>query len=157
MIAIVCALRQEISPLLGCMDVSKESEIDKVLFYQGDLNGLPVTIVQGGVGRENAIKATKCLLESMEVDLLISSGVAGGIKQGLKVGDLVVAERVGYSKQSDFDGKKLQIETDYVCSKKVVRFAEQLRGDLGLMLHVGNLLTVDKVINKANTKKKYWR
>ncbi len=153
MIAIVCALRQEISPLLSCMNISKESEIDDVLFYQGYLNEQPLTLVQGGVGRENAIKATRCLLESTKVDLLISSGVAGGIRQGLKVGDLVVAERVGYSKQSDFDGKELQLESDYMCSKKVVQLSEQLNGDLEFVLHIGNLLTVDKVINKAKTKR----
>ncbi|MHC4270034.1 MAG: 5'-methylthioadenosine/S-adenosylhomocysteine nucleosidase [Planctomycetota bacterium] len=153
MIAIVCALRQEIGPLLGCMNVSKESKIDEARFYQGDLNGQPLTIVQGGVGRENAIKATKCLLESTKVDLIISSGVAGGIRQGLKVGDLVVAESVGYSKQSDFDGKKLQLESDYVCNKDVVQLARQLSVDIELKLRFGNLLTVDKIINKANTKR----
>ncbi len=153
MIAIMCALRQEISPLLSCMNVSKEFEIDETLFFQGDLNGQPLTIVQGGIGRENAIKATRCLLESAKVDLLISSGVAGGIRQGLKVGDLVVAERVAYSKQSDFDVEDLQLESDYVCNQKVVKLSRRLSGDLELKLHVGNILTVDKVINKASTKK----
>ncbi len=149
----MCALRQEISPLLGCMNVSKEFEIDDALFFQGDLNGQPLTIVQGGVGRKNAIKATRCLLESAKVDLLISSGVAGGIRPGLKVGDLVVAERVAYSKQSDFDVEKLQLESDYVCNQNVVQLSRQLSGDLELVLHIGNLLTVDKVINKAKTKR----
>ncbi len=153
MIAIICALRQEISPLLGCVNVSKEFEVDEALFYQGDLNGQPVTIVQGGVGRKNAIKATRCLLESAKVDLLISSGVAGGIRQGLKVGDLVVAESVGYSKQNDFDGEKIQLESNHVCNKKVVQFAGQLSGDLELKLHIGNILTVDKVISEASTKR----
>lgn len=153
MIAIMCALRQEIGPLLSCMNVPRKFEIDEALFYQGDLNGQPLTIVQGGVGRENAIKATRCLLESMEVDLLISSGVAGGIRQGLKVGDLVVAERVSYSKQSNFDVKELHLETDYVCNEMVVQLSRQLSGDIELKLHIGNLLTVDKIINEASTKR----
>jgi len=89
----------------------------------------------------------------MEVDLLISSGVAGGIRQGLKVGDLVVAERVSYSKQSNFDVEKLQLESDYVCNQKVVQLSRQLSGDLELKLLIGNILTVDKIINKASTKR----
>ncbi len=153
MIAVMCALRQEISPLLNCMNVTKEFKIDEAQYYQGDLNGQLLTIVQGGVGRTNAIKATRCLLESEKIDLLISSGVAGGIRQELKVGDLVVAESVGYSKQSDFNGMELQLESDYVCNKEVVQFAGQLKTDLGLKIHIGNLLTVDKVINEASTKK----
>ncbi len=153
MIAIMCALRQEIRPLLGCINVSMESEIDDVLFYQGDLNGQPLTIVQGGVGRENAIKATRCLLESAKVDLIISSGVAGRIRQGLNIGELVVADRDAYSKQSNFDVEKLQLESDYVCNQKVVQLSRQLSGDLELKLLIGNILTVDKIINKASTKR----
>lgn len=154
MIAIVFALRWEINPLLDCLNVSKEFEIDEALFYQGDLNGQPVTLVQGGVGRKNAVKATRCLLEYAKVDLLISSGVAGGIRQGLNVGDLVVAENVGYSKQSDFEEQKLQLEADYVCNRKVVQLAGQLMCNMEFKLHIGNLLTVDKVINEAGTKRK---
>ena len=153
MIAIMCALRQEISPLLSCMNVPRKFEIGDALFYQGDLNGHPLTIVQGGVGRENAIKATRCLLESEKVDLLISSGVAGGIRKGLNVGDLVVAESVGYSKQNDFDVEKLQLETDFVCNKKVVQLSRLISDNMELKLHIGNLLTVDKIINEASTKR----
>jgi len=154
MIAVLCAIRQEISPLAACMNVSKKFDIDEVLFYQGDMDGRPLTLVQGGIGRNNAIKAASCLLESTNVDLLISAGVAGGIRHGLKVGDLVVAERVGYSGQSDFDGEELQLESDFACKEEVVQLARQFSNDPESKMHFGNLLTVDKVINQASTKKR---
>ena len=154
MIAVLCAIRQEISPLVSCMNVSKKFNIDEIPFYLGDLNGRPLTLVQGGIGRENAIKAASSLLESASVDLLISAGVAGGIRHGLNVGDLVVAENVGYSKQSDFDCEKLQLESDFVCKKEIVQLARQCSKDLEPKLHFGNLLTVDKVISQASTKRK---
>jgi len=154
MIAVLCAIRQEISPLVACMNVSKKFDIDEVLFYQGDLNGLPLTLVQGGIGRENAIKAASCLLESTSVDLLISAGVAGGIRQGIHVGDLIVAERVGYTRQDDFDGNELQLESEFVCKKEIVQLARELSNGLESRLHFGNLLTVDKVISQASIKRK---
>lgn len=154
MIAVLCAIRQEISPLAACMNVSKKFDIDEILFYQGDMNGLPLTLVQGGMGRENASKAACCLLESMKVDLLISAGVAGSIRQGLNVGDLVVAESVGYSKQSDFDSEELQLESDFVCKKEIVQLARQCSKGLESKLHFGNLLTVDKIISQASTKRR---
>ncbi len=154
MIAVLCAIRQEISPLVACMNVSKKFNIDEIPFYQGDLNGRPLTLIQGGIGRENAIKAVNCLLESTRVDLLISAGVAGGIRQGIHVGDMVVAERVGYTRQDDFDGEELQLESDFVCKEEVVQLARQCNKDPELKLHFGNLLTVDKVISQASTKRK---
>jgi adenosylhomocysteine nucleosidase len=154
MIAVLCAIRQEIRPLVACINVHEKFDIDEVLFFRGDLNGLPLVLVQGGVGRKNAVKAANCLLESIKVDLLISAGVAGGIRHGLNVGDLVVAERVGHSNQCDFDGEELQLESDYVCNKEVFQLARQLSKGMDTKFHFGSLLTVDKVISSANTKKR---
>jgi len=154
MIAILCAIRQEISPLAACMNVSRKYNIDEIPFYQGDIDGRPLTLVQGGIGRNNAIKAASCLLESTSVDLLISAGVAGGIRHGLNVGDLVVAERVGYSRQDDFDGDELQLEYDFVCKEDIVQLARECSNEPETKLHFGNLLTVDKVISKASTKRR---
>ncbi|MFQ5787725.1 MAG: 5'-methylthioadenosine/S-adenosylhomocysteine nucleosidase [Thermodesulfobacteriota bacterium] len=154
MIAVLCAIRQEIRPLITCMNIHEKFDIDEVLFFRGDINGLPLVLVQGGVGRNNAVKAANCLLESIKIDLLISAGVAGGIRHGLNVGDLVVAESVGHSKQCDFDSEVLQLESDYVCNKEVFQLARQLSNGMEAKFHFGSLLTVDKVISSANTKKR---
>ena len=154
MIAVLCAIRQEISPLVASINVHEKFDIDEVLFFRGDLNGLPLVLVQGGVGRKNAVKAANCLFESIKVDLLISAGVAGGIRHGLNVGDLVVAESVGHSNQCDFDGEELQLESDYVCNKEVFQLARQLSNGMESKFHFGSLLTVDKVISSASTKKR---
>ncbi len=154
MIAVLCAIRQEISPLVACINVHEKFDIDEVLFFRGDLGGLPLVLVQGGVGRKNAVKAANYLLESIKVDLLISAGVAGGIRHGLNVGDLVVAESVGHSNQCDFDGEELQLESDYVCNKEVFQIARQLSKGMESKFHFGSLLTVDKVISSASTKKR---
>ena len=154
MIAVLCAIRQEISPIAACMNVSKKFNIDEIPFYQGDMGGEPLTLVQAGIGRENAIKAASCLLESTSVDLLISAGVAGGIRPGLNVSDLVIAERVGYTKQSDLDGEELQLAANFVCKEEIVQLARQCNDNPETMLHFGNLLTVDKVIGKASTKRR---
>lgn len=154
MIAVLCAIKQEISPLVACINVHEKYDIDEVLFFRGDLNGLPLVLVQGGVGRKNAVKAANCLLESIKVDLLISAGVAGGIRHGLNVGDLVVAESVGHSNQYDFDDEELQLESDYACNKEVFQIARQLSKCMETKFHFGSLLTVDKVISSASTKKR---
>jgi adenosylhomocysteine nucleosidase len=154
MIAVLCAIRQEISPLVACINVHEKFDIEEVLFFLGDLNGLPLVLVQGGVGRKNAVKSANYLLESVKVDLLISAGVAGGIRHGLNVGDLVVAESVGHSNQCDFDGEELQLESDYVCNKEVFQLAMQLSKGMESRFHFGSLLTVDKVISSASTKKR---
>ena len=43
---------------------------------------------------------------------------------------------------------------DVFCKKEVVQLAKQLSSDLELKSHCGNILTVDKVISQAKTKRK---
>jgi adenosylhomocysteine nucleosidase len=154
MIALVCALQQEIRPIMKSLHVSKKFNIEEVLFYQADLDGLPITLVQTGIGRDNAIKATNYLLRSLKIKLLISSGIAGGMRQGISVGDLIIAENVSYSSQSNFENGELQLKSNFPCKKEVVQLAKQLSSDLELKPHCGNILTVDKVISQAKTKRK---
>ncbi|MFQ5963479.1 MAG: 5'-methylthioadenosine/S-adenosylhomocysteine nucleosidase [Candidatus Scalinduaceae bacterium] len=154
MIAIISALRQEIYPIKVHLNVSKRYKLKDVLFYQADLNGLPVTLVQSGIGRKKAIKAIDLLLQNLKVKLLISSGVAGGIRHGINIGDLIIAENVSYSKNSEFKSEELQVETNFSCNKDFVQLAARLCSDLGLRSHNGNTLTVDNVIDQATTKKK---
>ena len=85
---------------------------------------------------------------------MISAGVAGGIRHGLNVGDLVVAESVGHSNQCDFDSEELQLESDYVCDKEVFLLARELSKGMDAKFNFGSLLTVDKVISSASTKKR---
>ncbi len=48
----------------------------------------------------------------------------------------------------------LQLESDYVCDKEVFQLARQLSKGMESKFHFGSLLTVDKVISSASTKKR---
>jgi len=154
MIAVLYAIKQEINPIMEHMHVSKEFNVGDMLFYQADLNGLPVTLVQTGIGRNNAAKATELLLQTFKINLLISSGVAGGIRPGVNLGDLVIAENVSYTRQSDFERGVLQLESSFSCKEGFVELAKKVSKDSDVVSHCGDLLTVDKVISQARTKKK---
>lgn len=154
MIAILYAIKQEINPIMKHMHVSKKFKIEEMLFFQADLNGLPVTLVQTGIGRNNAIKAANHLLKTFKINLLISSGVAGGLRQGIDIGDLAIAENVSYSKQSDFEGEDLQLESSFPCKEGFVKLAKQVSKDSEIKSHCGGLLTVNKVIGRARVKKR---
>lgn len=154
MIAILYALKQEINPVMGQVNVSKKSNIGEMLFFEADMDGLPVTLVQTGVGRNNAIKATEHLLQAFKVDLLVSSGVAGGVRPGLDTGDLVIAENVSYSMQSDFESEDLQLESSFPCNEGFVELARQVSEDAEVRFHCGDLLTVKNVIGTAKAKKR---
>ncbi|MDR4505575.1 MAG: 5'-methylthioadenosine/S-adenosylhomocysteine nucleosidase [Candidatus Scalindua sp.] len=157
MIAVCCALPQELNPLISCANIRKKFHFEKSIFYQADLKGRPVIFVQTGIGRENAVKATTHLLQTINITIVISSGVAGGIREGIHVGDLIFAENVHYCRQGDFGGERLPVESAFTVKGELVQLALELSDRLGVKYHCGDVLTVDKVIARAETKRKIGR
>ncbi|GAA5138144.1 5'-methylthioadenosine/S-adenosylhomocysteine nucleosidase [Thalassotalea piscium] len=65
-------------------------------FYQGQLDGVEVVIVQSGIGKVAAALATAILLDRYTPDYIVNTGSAGGFEQSLKVGDIVISTEVRY-------------------------------------------------------------
>lgn len=65
-------------------------------FYQGQLEGVDVVIVQSGIGKVAAALATAILLDRFAPDYVVNTGSAGGFEQSLKVGDIVISSEVRY-------------------------------------------------------------
>ncbi|HEY6894053.1 MAG TPA: hypothetical protein VI258_07795, partial [Rhodanobacteraceae bacterium] len=86
MIAIVTALKEELSPLLRRASIDR---IDRGA-YVGTLNGTPVVMKATGVGVANAEKNLSDLLHRFtNIDSVIAAGVAGAVAPHLKRGDIV--------------------------------------------------------------------
>ena len=88
--------------IIGAMSVEIEylkeilTEIETVkkgclLFYTGKIRGKEAVVVQSGVGKVNAAMCTTLLIECFGVTHVINTGVAGGLKDGLHVFDVVVS------------------------------------------------------------------
>ena len=69
-------------------------------FYEGTLEGLPVVIVQCGVGKVNAAMCAQVLCDCFGVTHLVNTGIAGSLCADLDIGDLVVSRDAMYH---DFD------------------------------------------------------
>ena len=69
-------------------------------FYDGVLEGLPVVVVQCGVGKVNAALCAQILCDCFHVTHLVNTGIAGSLCADLDIGDLVVSTDAMYH---DFD------------------------------------------------------
>ncbi len=69
-------------------------------FCQGKLAGLPVVVVQCGVGKVNAAMCAQILCSSFGVTHLVNTGIAGSLDARLDIGDLLVSRDAVYH---DFD------------------------------------------------------
>ena len=99
-LGIIGAMEQEVETLLGIMENKQSTEKAGSTFHDGVLEGLPVTVVQCGVGKVNAALCTQILCDCFGVTHLVNTGIAGSLCADLDIGDLVVSRDAMYH---DFD------------------------------------------------------
>ncbi len=91
-IGILCALPEEIRHLAaGLQDPVTRGGCG---FRRGTLEGRPVVLADGAIGKVAASAAATLLLDGFGCRALLLSGVAGGLDPDLGIGDVVLAERL---------------------------------------------------------------
>lgn len=62
------------------------------VFFKGTQDKHELILVKSGLGKVNAAVVSTLLIEKFDCELLLFSGVAGGIDPGLRVGEVIIAE-----------------------------------------------------------------
>jgi adenosylhomocysteine nucleosidase len=91
-LGIIGAMEIEVNALTEIMTEVKEIEIAKTIFRSGKINNKNVVVVCSGIGKVNAAIAASLLVERFKVSKILNIGVAGGIKNGIKLGDIVLSK-----------------------------------------------------------------
>ncbi|WDE12452.1 5'-methylthioadenosine/S-adenosylhomocysteine nucleosidase [Thalassomonas haliotis] len=93
---IIGAMEPEVAILKAKLSNCQTVEHAGYRFFQGQLNGSEVVIVQSGIGKVAAALATALLIDKFQPDYVVNTGSAGGFDQSLKVGDIVISSEVRY-------------------------------------------------------------
>ncbi|MEX0676714.1 MAG: hypothetical protein WD063_06535 [Pirellulales bacterium] len=104
---------------------------------EGGLDGRRIVIVESGVGRPRAARATEALILGHRPRWIVSAGFAGALDGRLARGDILMADAI-----VDPDDRQL-----------VIDFKLQSESATSPHLHVGRLLTVDRVIREPGEKR----
>ncbi|MBN2651991.1 MAG: 5'-methylthioadenosine/adenosylhomocysteine nucleosidase [Spirochaetales bacterium] len=136
MFGIIGAMKEEINYFVSNWQVVQKVTKAGIKFYSCKVGDKIVVVVQSGIGKVNAAVATQILIDSFSVKNVIFSGLAGGIKPGIKVQDFILAEKLF---QHDFDlvpfgrekgfipGVGKEFLPDFILSKKIADAHDDLR------------------------------
>ena len=91
MLGIIGAMDMEIDLLLKRMENAEESRVGYTVFHAGTLSGVPVCLARCGIGKVHAALCAQGMLLRYPVEAMLNIGVAGALREGLAVGDLVIA------------------------------------------------------------------
>ncbi|MBU7554906.1 5'-methylthioadenosine/adenosylhomocysteine nucleosidase [Pediococcus ethanolidurans] len=152
---VICAMEEEIKSLYSALSVSNETEINGITFYEGKIQKTDVVLVRSGIGKVEAGITAALLVTNFKVDALIHSGSAGGIGEGLSVGDVVVSTQTLYHdvdatafgyKLGQLPGQPARFDAD---SKLITEISEAGK-QTGLTIKKGLIVTGDQFISSSD-------
>ncbi|MDE6559261.1 MAG: 5'-methylthioadenosine/S-adenosylhomocysteine nucleosidase [Muribaculaceae bacterium] len=94
-ILILAAMDKEMALLSGLLENGVEYNAEGASGVAGRISGHEVLLAKCGIGKVNAALNAYKLITAFGPELVINSGVAGGAG-GMKIGQLLVAGKVGY-------------------------------------------------------------
>lgn len=159
-IAILSALREEQDGLLHAMTDTQKTRRASRTFWRGTLDGHDVVLALSRIGKVAAAATTATLLEHFGVRAVLFTGVAGGVGEGVAVGDVVVAS--GFV-QHDMDASpifprfevpatgKMVFSTDAMWSQRLLQAAQSCGiAHIPHTTHSGLIATGDRFIASAD-------
>ncbi|MEW5818184.1 MAG: 5'-methylthioadenosine/adenosylhomocysteine nucleosidase [Spirochaetota bacterium] len=154
MIALVSALDLELKAFLKNIKTVRKEKWSDFTFHTGSVAGKEVVIAKVGVGKALAALVTQKIIDRYNPDAIILSGMAGGLKAGLEIGDIVVGEE---SLQYDLDVTRLGFKRGQIPDTRfhimpsdpyLVSIAKKYRSSGGKLIF-GRILTGDQYITGA--------
>lgn len=156
MIGIIGAMKIEVEGLIEKMTDLAVEKVGMMEFHSGKINGCDIVVSCCGAGKVNAAACAQAMILLFKPDLIINSGVAGGLKKGMKVCDCVVADKVC---QHDYDTTaigeplgfvslidRVMIECDKEAVEKLKSSAEKICGE---RVFTGVVATGDCFVSSA--------
>ena len=118
-LGIIGAMQIEVETLVEKLENKREAPHAGSVYYEGELEGLSVVVVQCGVGKVNAAICAQILCSCYGVTHIVNTGIAGSLSAQLDIGDLVVSRDAMYH---DFDCVHFGYEMGKVPGMDVVAF-----------------------------------
>ena len=160
-VAILGAMPEEIEPLLSALrerGVSVEAvEHANNKFYFAHLFGHDLVIAYSKIGKVNSALTATVMIEKFGARALIFTGVAGALKRGIKIGEILYATALV---QHDLDitafghphgfvpGSKILVQTD----AKLNSIAQSVAEQLGITLKSGVIASGDQFVGDEERK-----
>lgn len=151
-VALIGAMPQEISLLENQMEGVSHETVAHVGITCGMLEGKNVVLALSGIGKVNAAITTTVLIERYQPDCVINTGSAGGLGKTIRIGDIVVGNKVGHH---DVDvrafgyalGQVPQLPTFFDCNSRLTELAGDAVNTTNAALHHGLIVSGDQFIH----------
>jgi 5''-methylthioadenosine/S-adenosylhomocysteine nucleosidase len=160
-IGIIGAMDEEVSILKEKMEIIQVVNRAAMEFNRGILNGKEVVVVTSGIGKVNAGICTQILVDLFSVTHIINTGIAGGLRDEINIGDIVISKEAihhdmnavefGYELGQIPRMDTLAFPSDETLMELAMTVCEEVNPEINVFK--GCILTGDQFIAEPQVKK----
>jgi len=156
-IGILCAMREELEPILEQVEIKEVVEHGKNKFYKAKFKNMDLILAYSKIGKVNSATTATIMIEKFGAQKLLFSGVAGAVNEDLKIGDLVIADKTC---QHDVDLTVFGYEPGYIpeskvyfeCDKNLNLIAKRVADKMNVRLKEGIIASGDQFVHSKERK-----
>jgi adenosylhomocysteine nucleosidase len=137
-VGLVFALSIETGGLVDRLAGAIMTEGSGFVAREGGLHGRRLVLIESGAGRPAAARATEALIQGHRPQWVVSAGFAGALDDRLHQGDIVMADQI-------VDMADRLLDIDFKLDRESLAATRHL--------HIGRLLTADRVIRDPQEKR----
>lgn len=154
-VAVIGAMQPEIERLKNSLENPVTETFGAFAIYSGRYGGKQVVLALSGIGKVSAAAATTVLVQRYRPDCVINTGSAGGLGQGLAVGDVVIGTETAHH---DVDvtafgyayGQVPQLPARFVSDTALCAAAETAAAAFaGARVHRGLIVSGDQFVHSS--------
>lgn len=151
---IIAAMPQELKILVEHLQNATTVDILGRTYYQGKLGEHEVVLVQSGIGKVMSAMSVAILADRFSVDVIVNTGSAGAVADGINIGDVVIANQLVYHdvdvtafgyQYGQMAGQDLYFEADQI----LLTHLKKVLTKQVIQSHVGLIATGDSFVAGA--------
>ena len=157
-IGIIGAMDAELADLISRLSEHFTENVSGIEFHLGILSGKRVAIARCGIGKVFAAMCTEIMILKYSPELIVNTGVAGAVANGISTGDIVIADTLC---QHDMDTSPLGDPVGLVSGINKIYFDADSRAveilrtrakEIGIKAYVGRIASGDRFVAGAEEK-----
>ncbi len=145
-------MKEEASLIKERMKINERPSFGNAKGFLGTWLGREVLVVQSGVGKNRARNVLDLVIDAYSPTLIISCGFAGGLSLNLKLGDVLVADKV-IDIAFKANGRDYAVHTTENLNSKEIVMAKDMPDGFSFAVHTGALVTSDQAVCVPDKKK----
>ena len=154
MLILTCATAAEAGAIRKNIRVTGQHSLSHALVRRGSLRGREIALVETGVGPRRAKQTAQSIIDHFKPAYVVLIGAAGAAATGLKLGDIVIIEKILRKEGPIHDTNRTGVSSTFFCHAGLNTAARQILLRAGLSPVFGNCLTAERFVHRK--EKKAW-